>query len=532
MDLQAEFERERAACGIPVSEADRPAVFALWAENRDRRLALRAAPLGPDTPPFTPALPPEPSGRGAFTPEATTDAPLWAKSAAELAGLLRRRELSARSLTEACLDRIRTHDAVLRAFETLDAERALAEADAIDAAFARGEAASPLQGVPVAVKSFVSVDGLPHTAGSASRADAIAAGDAAPVANLRRAGAIILGTVHTHEFGAGAAIKDGPRATGRNPWNVERIPGGSSSGSAVAVSSGMVPLAVGTDSAGSIRMPAGNCNLVGLKPSFGLVPTDGVFPYCWSLDTVGTLSRTVTDAAIFLEAMVGPGARGRYSARLDMPLKGRVLGVPRAYFWDRDDIREDVRAACEAALDLLQKAGAELRTVEIEDVAWNDAIYTSLLAEVWAVHRDAIAARPHLYNDWFRVNAIAGGIASAADLIAAHRMRGRLARAFARVFDAVEALVLPGQAVPATPFATSFTHALTQPRSQFMRPFNVTGLPAIAVPCGFSADGLPLSINFAAPAHCEAALLSIARSYERETGYGQQRPDESAWATC
>lgn len=527
--MNGDFDTDCRAAGIRIDEQDREVVFALWQENRQRRLALRDAQFAPEEPVFSLAFQPVQSNADRFAPPAETQEVLHYKPAAELAGMLRRREISAREIAEAILQRIETHDPILKAFERIDGQRALQAADAADVAFSRGDDLGPLQGIPVACKAFVAAQGLPHTAGSLSRSDILAADDAELLANLRDAGAVYFGQLNTHEFGAGAATKDGPRATGRNPWNIDRIPGGSSSGSAVAVASGMLPGAVGTDSAGSIRMPAGNCNIVGLKPTFSLVSSDGVFPYSWSLDTAGILSRTVVDAGLYLEGMIGKEAQGRYSSTLDKGLCGRVLGVPRSYFWDRADIRDDVRVACEKVLEVLQRAGAILREIEIEGVEWNDAIYTTLLAEVWSVHRDAINSRPELYNDWFRQNTIAGGIATAHDVVAAHRMRGRLAKEFARVFREVEALVLPGQAVPATPFAKSFTTALTQPRSQFMRPFNVTGLPAIAVPCGFSEDGLPVAINFAGPVYGDSDLLSIARGYERETEYWRQHPDESKW---
>jgi aspartyl-tRNA(Asn)/glutamyl-tRNA(Gln) amidotransferase subunit A len=335
-----------------------------------------------------------------------------------------------------------------------------------------------------------------------------------------------------HELGAGMAASDGDWATGRNPYDPDRIPGGSSSGSAVGVAAGMAPCALGTDAAGSVRMPAGNCNLVGLKPTFGLLSRDGLLPYCWALDTIATMTRTVTDAGFLLEACLGVSGSGAFTHSLEAPLNARRIGVPRRYFWDRDDLRSDVRSRCEEALSVLAGAGATLVEVDLPSVTWNDAIYTTLLAETYSIHGAGLRATPDLYGPWFRLHGLAGALVTADDLNRAHRLRARLAAEACAAFGDVEALVIPGQAVPATPFSTSFAKALTQPRSQFMRPWNVTGLPAIAVPCGFSEDGLPLSISFAGPYFGEAALLSIAAAYERETAFGRQRPNEARWAAA
>ena len=516
--------------GLRLCEEDRDLVFALWSENRDRRNQLREIVLGPDDLPFEPPKHPDPHPPVRFEPPEPSGTPLHWSSAAELSGLLDRNEISSRELTAACLDRIEACDPALLAFEQVVPEAALRDADEADLARQRGNARGPLHGIPVACKAFVAARGLPHTAGAGSRQSFIADEDAVVLRNLKQSGAIHLGQLRTHEFGAGMAKKDEPGATGRNPWDLDRIPGGSSSGSAIAVAAGMVPGAVGTDSAGSIRMPAANCNVVGLKPTFGLVPTDGVHPYAWSLDTIGILTREVADAALYLDGMIGPQGLGQYAGAIGSSLTGRIVGVPRRYFWDRGDIRDDVKANCERALEVLAAGGAVLRDVEVPGIEWNDAIYTTLISEVYSVHRDGIESDSDYCGAWFRANTLAGGLFTAEDVNRAHRMRARLAAELERVFREVEALVLPGQAVPATPFASSFSTALTQPRSQFMRPFNVTGLPAISVPCGFSDEGLPLAINVAGPAFGEIAILTVACCYERETGFTRCRPDETKWA--
>ncbi len=529
MDLSAEFDREVAAAGLAPNERERALLFDLWSENYARRTAMRRQPFDDSERPFQPPTPPAPA-RGSEIPAAPeTSDPLHWKSVSELSGLLASGRLSARELTLACLDRIRRFDSRLSAAMTLLEPEALAEADRADAALKRGSSAGPLCGIPYLVKDAIAIAGTPWRAGAAGRSSVVAERDATVVDSLRRAGAVLLGSARMHEYGAGLATRDGEWATGRNPWDTERIPGGSSSGSAAAVASGMVPFSLGTDSAGSIRMPAGNCNLVGIKPSYGLIPDERVLSYSWSLDTVGVLARTARDAALALEGCLGSRWRGTMTAELGASLAGRKIGVPRKYFWDRDDLRSDVRKSCEEALETLRASGARLIDVELPNLHWNDAIYTTLIAETWALHADAIRAAPERYGDWFRTHAMAGALVSADDVLRAHRLRARMAREFAAVFEEVDALVVPGQAVPATKFGGSFARALTQTRSQFMRPFNVTGLPALALPCGPSREGLPLAIDLAGPAFGEARLLSIAFAYERETRFWRRRPDETAW---
>ncbi len=528
-NLNAAFDTECGVAGLQIDDDERDLIFDLWKENLPRRTALRELSFGHDDPTFANPPPPAEFPTGTFVPTESTGDPLHWKSASELAGLLERREISSREIIQACLERIETCDPVLRAFEIVIPEAALEAASAADAAYARGEIASPLQGIPVAFKCFAAIKGLPHTVGAESREHIIANESSDVVKRMEDSGAISLGLTRTHQWGAGMATKEGKWATGRNPWDIDRIPGGSSSGTAVAVSSGMLPGAMGNDAAGSIRMPAVNCNLVGLKTTIGLVSNGGIPPYCWSLDVCGPLTRSVIDSALYLEGMIGPHAFGRYSANLDRPLKGRVIGVPRTYFWNRDDIREDVRQRCEDVLQVLERAGATLKLVEVTNAHWNDAIYTTLIAEAYQVHGEGMKKDRNYAGAWFRGHILTAALFTADDLIRAHRIRARLARELDDIFKSVEVLVIPGQAVPATPFSSSFVRALTQPRSQFMRPFNVTGLPAAAVPCGFSDDGLPVGITFAGPAFGEARLLSIARGYERETGFGRLRPDESGW---
>lgn len=527
---EARLDAEIRAAGLTLAEAERAAMAPLWRENLARRDALRAVRFELDEPTFA-ALPPRaeraavlPLGIGAAPADDPGDPCL--ASAADQAALIAAGRLSSEALVRATLDRIARHDPFLRAFVTLRPEEAIAAARAADEALARGAGRSPIHGLPVAIKDCIAVGGWPMTAGSAAFAGRVPQADSAAVARLRAAGAVILGTTAMHEFGAGPARRDGPLATGRNPWDPALIPGGSSSGSAVALAAGLASLALGTDAAGSARIPAAYCGLVGFKPTFGAVDRTGCAMFVWALDTIGPMARTVTDTTLLTEAVSDLRIGG---AALEGGVRGLRLGVLRRYYLDAPDVRDDVRAATEAAFAVLRSAGAEIVDVDMPSIDLNDAVYTTLLSESFAVHEPLLAERSADYSDWFRVQLHAAAVHSAGDHIRARRMQARLVREAQAVLGKVDALVFPGQASPATPFGASFIGALTQPRSRFTRPWNITGFPAAAVPCGLSVEGLPLSLHVVGRPHDEAMVLRVARAFERETPWHRMRPDPSRW---
>lgn len=525
---EAALRDELRAVGLVIGAEDFARVLPVWEENLPRRAALRAERFGLDEAPHmaapdrTEAVLRQPARQKVLT-GSTGTLDLCELDLVEQAELLRRRKLSARELTSAYLDRMNRHDPFLRAYVSV-AERTMDEARRADREIKAGKIRSALHGVPVAIKDHIAVAGLRMTCGSRLFAEHWPARDAAATARLREAGAIIIGTNTMHEFGAGPALPDGDLATGRNPWDPSRIPGGSSSGSAVAVAAGLCSAALGTDSAGSVRIPAAYCGVVGLKPSYGWISREGVAPYCWSLDTPGILARGVRDGAAMFGAMTGHAIQD-----LEAGVRGMRIGVLRRYFLDAPDIRDDVRAATGAAFALLRRLGAKLVTIDIPSVDRNDAIYTTFCAEAYALHAGNLRERAGAYSDWFRTQLYAAATATADDLLRARRLQGRMLREALAALGKVDALILPGQAEPATPFGSSFRPALTQARTRFTRPWNITGLPAIAVPCGFSQEGLPLSLQIVGRPFDEATVLRVARAYERETNWRHRRPDSSKW---
>lgn len=526
--LRARFAAEIAAASLPVAEAEWDALFPVWEENLDRREAMRRMDLPDDLAPApgTRALAPLARPARARLPRAAgfddpADLGIGEAAAAMRAGLL-----SAAELAAACLRRIAAHNGVLQAFLHLDADRALRAARAADRLRRRdGPAASPLLGIPFAVKDHIAVRGLPMTAGSRRFIGHVSAADSDVVARLRRAGAIPLGTTGMHEFGAGPPQTEGPLPTGRNPYDLSRIPGGSSSGSAVAVAARMVPTALGSDSAGSIRIPAAYCGLVGFKPTRGLVPTGGAFPYCWSLDTIGPLARSVRDAALLLDGMAGTGT----AALRPGALRGLRIGVLRAGYLDAEDLDPEVRQATTTALAVLRAEGARLRDVVIPELEHGTVVYTTLVAECAALHAGQLRRDPSVYTPWLRTQLYGGALVTGPDLLRARRLQALMTGAALAALREVDLLVLPAQATPATPFGASFRPALTQPRARFTRSWNITGLPALVLPCGVVSSGLPIGLQFVGPPDSDALVLAAGHAYEAASAMTPPRPDPAAW---
>jgi aspartyl-tRNA(Asn)/glutamyl-tRNA(Gln) amidotransferase subunit A len=442
-------------------------------------------------------------------------------SATEVARLIARRELSSTEITEAYLERIGLFDATLRAFITVDAEGALTAARAADNSNATG----PLHGVPVAIKDNIATAGLRTTGGSRVLADWVPTADAPVVANLKRAGAVILGKTNLHEFAYGGTCSNVEFGAVRNPWNTAHVPGGSSGGSGVAVAAGMCAAALGTDTAGSIRLPACQCGVVGLKPTYGHTRIEGVLPLAWSLDHVGPLTRSVADAGLVYAALTGI----QPARTLDTGAAGLRLGVARDFFFD--GLQPDVEAAVEGALEVLRGLGAELVDIVWPDVHLSNSItWTIILAEAGAYHRAWFRAQPQAYSEETRHNLLIGERLPAADYVQAQRARSVLQRQAADVMSGVDALVTPSLQITAPRIGQTTVEVggkVKEINPVFIRlsdPFNVTGQPAISVPCGFGGDGLPIGLQIAGPPSGEDMVLRIAAAYESATTWHLQRP--------
>ncbi len=364
----------------------------------------------------------------------------------------------------------------------------------------------PLSGVPVAVKDLIGVRGLRTTAGSAILKDHVSRADAAAVRALRRAGAVIVGKTNTHEFAYGTTNDNPHYGATRNPWNPALSTGGSSGGSAAAVAAGLVPLALGTDTAGSIRIPAALCGAVGLKPTTGLVATTGVIPLSSTLDCVGPIAQTVELARRALEAMTG-------EALETAGISGLRIGVPEHWVFDR--VHPDVEAVVRQALRAMERLGCALETVTIPELAECERIGIAIVrpeAATW--HRKWFPSRAAEYGADVRVKLAAGQALPATDYLVAQEDRERVRKALRRVLKQVDLLAGPTVPVPAFPNSDApiaDTYRLTYP-------WNIAFLPAVTVPCGFTSAGLPVGLQLAGAPRSEARLLAAAAAYEEARG--------------
>jgi aspartyl-tRNA(Asn)/glutamyl-tRNA(Gln) amidotransferase subunit A len=455
-------------------------------------------------------------------------------SISDLAPRLRRREISPVEITRDCLERLEKLNPALNAFITVMAESALAEARRAEAEILRGEWRGALHGVPVALKDLIDTAGVRTTAASALYKDRVPEQDAEVVRRLRQAGAVIVGKNNLHEFAYGASSLVSYFGDAHNPWDVGRIAGGSSGGSAAAVVAGMAYAAIGTDTAGSIREPAALCGCVGLKPTYGRVSSRGVIPLSVSLDHVGPLAASVEDAAVVLQATAGYDAGDITSA--DVPVadyvsglpegaKGMRVGVPRAYFFDELDA--EVGSAMEHALRGIASLGAEIKEVKL-DVPTDRTLQ---LAESYAVHAESVAKSPELYQAETVRRIRAGEKVSAAEYIRARRESEEGRRSIRAVFGAVDVLVTPTMPMPAPAIADlrANPEALRPAELKLLRntrPFNVWGLPAISVPCGFTESGLPIGLQIAGAHWREDLVLRVAHAYEQATAWHGRRCGE------
>ncbi len=454
---------------------------------------------------------------------------------AQAADLLSRRELSPVELTEACLSRIEAFDGRLNAFITVTAEAALEAARAAEKEIARGEYRGPLHGVPLALKDLFDVVGVRTTAGSKILADNVAQDDSAAAARLKDAGAVLLGKLNMHEFAFGATGVNPHYGPCRNPWDTGRITGGSSSGSGAAVAAGQCLAALGTDTGGSIRIPASLCGVVGLKPTFGRVSQRGIIPLSWSLDHVGPLTRTVEDAAIVLQAIAGHDPKDPSSATDPVPhytsalgdgASGLRIGIPTEFFFENVD--PEIEAAVRKAISVLEAQGAiaeEVSLPHIEEIP--AAVAAIMLPEALAYHQRWMEERPGDYGDDVRYRLELAGRYSAVTYVQARRLRETAREEWRQgVFSLVDIIATPTTAIPA-PAIEDGGLQTTLNLIRLTNPFNFLGLPAISVPCGFTASGLPIGLQLAGRWWEEATVLRAAHAYQQATEWAQRRPQLS-----
>lgn len=455
-------------------------------------------------------------------------------SLSEAATLIGTRELSPLDLVEAVLDRIASEDSEFNAYVTVCEEDARREAKLREAELRRGLNRGPLHGVPIGVKDLIDTTAIRTTSGSRVRADYIPSSDAAIISRIKSAGGVIVGKTNTHEFAYGPIC-----APTRNARDVRRIAGGSSGGSAVAVARGMCVAAVGTDTGGSIRIPASFNGVVGLKPTYGRVPKSGITPLSWSLDHVGPITRTVGDAALLLGVIAGHDGTDPMSAKepvddyrgaldLDLDLGTIRLGLPRNYF--REEVDPQIVAAVDQAARWFESAGASVTEVAVAEVGLAVAAEMGiLLPEASAYHQGEMRRVAHLYGDDVRTLLELGELYLGTQYTNAQRARGLVKEGVRRCFETAELDALLVPTVPMRPPAIDqivVTYAGVGERSvigslfRHCAPFNLTGQPVLTVPCGDDDDGLPIGLAIVGRPFAESTVLQIGNAFERGGGAG------------
>ncbi|MGH7389356.1 MAG: amidase [Candidatus Rokuibacteriota bacterium] len=457
---------------------------------------------------------------------------------AEVSAMIRARKVSPVEVVEAALDRIAAIDEKLNAFITVTAEAARAAARAAEEEIQRGAWRGPLHGIPVALKDLFATAGLPTTNGSKIFRGAVPDHDATVTAKLAAAGAILVGKNNLHEFAMGSTTDNPHFGTCHNPWNLDHIPGGSSGGSGAAVAASLCLGAVGSDTGGSVRGPAGQCGVVGLKPTYGLVSRHGMFPLSWSLDHAGPIAKTVRDTALLLGAIAGHDPRDPssanvaipdYAVRLDGDIRGLRVGVPREYFFQRST--EEVERIVREAIAVLGKLGAIIEEVSIPHIeAAAPAGMTIISVEAAEIHAGWLRARPADYGADVRPRLEMGALFRGTDLVRAQRIRALLQREFREVMSRVDVVVSPNNPVPPPRIDQPMVAVRGQEiwvmalMPSLTIPHNLTGYPALTVPCGFASSGVPVGLQIVGRPFEEVTALRAAHEYEQATDWHRRHP--------
>lgn len=456
---------------------------------------------------------------------------------AEASEHIRHKELSPVTYLQALLDRIDAHDPKLRAFLCRTTELALQQARQAEQDIRHGIWRGPLHGIPYGLKDIIDVAGVPTTGHSKLLQHNVAPTDAFVTTRLQAAGAVLVGKLATHEFAIGGPSFDLPWPPARNAWNRDYFPGGSSSGSGVAVAAGFVTAALGTDTGGSVRNPASMCGIVGMKPTYGRVSRRGVLPLAYSLDHVGPMTRTVTDNAILLNIIAGHDAADPGSARAATPdftadlekgVKGLKIGVIRRFYTTDMEAAPEMVKSIEAAVAVLAELGATVQELDPGPLsAYASANRVVLLSEAYAIHERWLQERPEDYGDLARQRLLPGAFFRAVDYLHALRQRAVLTQQFHACLASVDVAITASSMEPAYPIEDAELGEKLYAR-QARAPFNLTGSPALAMPTGFASTGLPLSMQIVGKPFDEAMVYRVARAYEKATGWTSQHPDLGA----
>jgi aspartyl-tRNA(Asn)/glutamyl-tRNA(Gln) amidotransferase subunit A len=452
---------------------------------------------------------------------------------AELGRAYDQRALSPVEVTRALLDRIAAHDDKLDSFIRVTTEVALAEARAAERELMSGQRRGPMHGIPYGLKDIVETAGIPTTGHSKLRQNHVPTEDAEIVRRLKGGGGVLMGKLATWEFANGGPSFDLPWPPARNPWDRERLPGGSSSGPGAAVAAGFVPAAIGTDTGGSVRGPAAFCGIAGLKPTYGRVSRRGVFPNTFTMDHCGPMTRSAEDIALMLQVIAGfdpadPGSEDcpvpDYRAALDGGVEGLRLGLVEGWH-DAPGAHPDLAPAIAEAVSGLERLGATVETVKLSSLRdYTDCKTTISSVELYSIHERDLRTRPQEFGRILRNRVLPGALIRAEDYLAALRWRTALAKEQAAAFREFDALITAGARTIADRADPDRPDSLVSSPSITM-PFSVSGVPALAIPCGFSrAETMPLSLQIAAGPMREATVLRIAHAYQQATDWHRRHP--------
>ncbi|MGQ9645495.1 MAG: amidase [Thermodesulfobacteriota bacterium] len=459
-------------------------------------------------------------------------------SVAELSRLIKRREISPVEVVRMHLARVETLEPLLNSFITLLPEKAMEEAKAAEQEIGSGRYRGPLHGVPIGLKDLFYVKGVRNTSGSKIFDHFIPDHDSTVAFKLREAGAILLGKLNLHPLAYGPTGENSDYGNMHNPWDLKCITGGSSGGSASAVASGQCALAMGTDTGGSIRIPGALCGLVGLKPTYGRVSRHGITVLSWSLDHAGLIARTVEDCALGMNTIAGYDPRDPSSAERSVPdftqslsedIRGLRVGVPKEFF--EAPVASEVEDAVRRAVELLSKLGATILEISWPMLHESKAISTTVqMAEATAYHSQLIKHQGSQLDPKVRLRLEAGLFISAVDYVQAQRARRLFYQQGCELFNRVDLLAGPTVPIPAFPIGTEKVLVgnahlgVIEALTQYTRPFNLNGFPAITVPCGFSESGLPIGFQITGKPFDEARVLRAAFAYQQATAWHLRRP--------
>ena len=455
--------------------------------------------------------------------------------------LMREKRISPVELTQAYLDRIDTLDDRLGAYISVMRESALGQARQAERAIQAGGPLGSLHGIPVAIKDIIDVAGVLTTAGSRVLADNVADQDSTIVERLNRAGAVLLGKLNLSEFAIGGTI-DHPHGTPRNPWNTDHSAGGSSSGSGVAVAAGLCAGALGSDTGGSIRGPASFCGIVGIRPTYGRVTRHAVAPMCWSMDTVGPMTRSVEDCAIMLAAIAGGDERDPTSSRQPVPdyldgiedgAHGLRVGLPQEMF-EYESLDEEIRDAALKAVSVLEEMGAFSAEMSLPASAHSGAVFVaSADVDAASFHEPWLKSRPDDYDWNTRTRLESATLIPSRAYIKAQRGRTLIRRELLEALEHYDVIVTPTGPVTAPSIAAStgspggyYQGRSDLGRRRYTSPAALAGLPALSLPCGFSRSGLPIGLQIIGRPFDEATVFRAARAYERVTDWHTMNPEE------